>query len=115
MLAEAGARDDGDLIADALRAGPPSEPRRRPRRFEHVLVDDAQELDLAPRARWRWRSAARDLTVAGDPIGGAAALPRRRRAADCALLERPERARRRRSTRATAARSAMLDAAGARR
>ena len=45
MLAEAGARDAGDLIRDALRVV-----RDRPgaaRRFEHVLVDDAHDLDLA--------------------------------------------------------------------
>ena len=45
MLAEAGARDAGDLIRDALRVV-----RDRPatvERFEHVLVDDAHDLDLA--------------------------------------------------------------------
>ena len=45
MLAEAGARDAGDLIRDALRVV-----RDRPavaQRFEHVLVDDAHDLDLA--------------------------------------------------------------------
>ena len=43
MLAEAGARDAGDLIRDALRVV-----HERPavaRRFEHVLVDDAHDLD----------------------------------------------------------------------
>ena len=45
LLAEAGARDTGDLISDALRVV-----RDRPsaaRRFEHVLVDDAHDFDLA--------------------------------------------------------------------
>src|SRR5437588_872672 len=43
MLAAAGARDGGDLVRDALgklERGPAD-------RFEHVLVDDAQELDFA--------------------------------------------------------------------
>ena len=42
----AGARDAGDLIVDAISLA-----RKQPelaRRFDHVLVDDAQELDLAP-------------------------------------------------------------------
>ncbi|MFZ0971931.1 MAG: UvrD-helicase domain-containing protein, partial [Solirubrobacteraceae bacterium] len=45
MLSEVGARDAGDLIRDALRVA-----RDRPavaQRFEHVLVDDAHDLDLA--------------------------------------------------------------------
>src|SRR5581483_6671429 len=45
LLAEAGNRDAGDLIRDALRAV-----HDRPRlgaRFEHVLVDDAHDFDLA--------------------------------------------------------------------
>ena len=45
MLAEAGARDAGDLIRDALRVVRDRRPSRS--RFEHVLVDDAHELDLA--------------------------------------------------------------------
>ena len=46
MLAEAGARDAGDLVRDALRVVRDRAGAWRPR-FEHVLVDDAQELDLA--------------------------------------------------------------------
>ena len=64
MLAEAGARDDGDLIRDALRRV-----REQPgvaRRFEHVLIDDAQELDLAP-ASLALEVAGTGLTAAGDP------------------------------------------------
>lgn len=61
MLAAAGARDEGDLIRDALRVA-----RARPDRFEHVLFDDAQELGLAA-ARLVKALGARGLTVAGDP------------------------------------------------
>ncbi len=64
MLAEAGARDAGDVIMDALRLV-----RGHPRlasRFEHVLVDDAQELDLAP-ATLIHELAGAGLTAAGDP------------------------------------------------
>ena len=50
--AEAGARDAGDLIVDAISLA-----RRQPglarRRFEHLLIDDAQELDLG-RRRGSW-------------------------------------------------------------
>ena len=64
MLAEAGARDAGDLIRDALRVV-----RERPalaRRFEHVLVDDAHELDLASATLTRAVAGSR-LTAAADP------------------------------------------------
>ncbi len=67
MLAGARVRDEGDLLRDALRLV-----ERRPElaeRFDHVLIDDAQELDLAAgrliRAAAAWR-----LTAAGDPDGG---------------------------------------------
>ncbi len=65
MLAEAGARDAGDLIVDAISLA-----RKQPelaRRFDHVLVDDVQELDLAP-ARLVLEVAGPGLTVAGDPL-----------------------------------------------
>jgi DNA helicase-2/ATP-dependent DNA helicase PcrA len=64
MLAETGARDAGDLIVDALSLA-----RMQPavaRRFAHLLVDDAQELDLAP-AMLALEVGAPGLTVAGDP------------------------------------------------
>ncbi|MBV8218933.1 MAG: ATP-dependent helicase [Solirubrobacterales bacterium] len=64
MLAEAGARDAGDLIRDALRLV-----RDRPGamgRFEHVLVDDAHDLDLAPATLTRAVAESR-LTAAADP------------------------------------------------
>ena len=64
MLADAGARDAGDLIRDALRVV-----RDRPalaRRFEHVLVDDAHDLDLASATLARAVAGSR-LTAAADP------------------------------------------------
>jgi DNA helicase-2/ATP-dependent DNA helicase PcrA len=64
MLAEIGARDAGDLIADAISLA-----RKQPdlaRRFAHLLVDDAQELDLAA-ARLALEIGTPGLTVAGDP------------------------------------------------
>jgi DNA helicase II / ATP-dependent DNA helicase PcrA len=67
MLDEAGARDDGNLIADALGLV-----RRQPGlagRFEHLLIDDAQELDLAA-AELATAVAGTTLTVAGDPEAG---------------------------------------------
>ena len=64
MLADAGARDAGDLIRDALRLV-----RDRPGavgRFEHVLVDDAHDLDLASATLTRAVAESR-LTAAADP------------------------------------------------
>jgi DNA helicase II / ATP-dependent DNA helicase PcrA len=72
MLAEVGARDSGDLIRDALRLV-----RDRPsvaRRFEHVLVDDAQDLDLAGATLARALAGPR-LTVAADPARVPAGSP----------------------------------------
>jgi superfamily I DNA/RNA helicase/RecB family exonuclease len=62
MLAEARAVDEGELISAALRAALSEGPRR----FEHVLVDDAQELSLAA-ARLVSAAGEPGLTVAGDP------------------------------------------------
>ncbi len=65
LLEEAGARDDGSLIADALALA-----RRQPalaRRFDYMLIDDAQELDLAPARLALEVSGRKGLTVAGDP------------------------------------------------
>jgi DNA helicase-2/ATP-dependent DNA helicase PcrA len=79
MLAEAGARDYGSLILDALSLA-----RQQPaiaRRFDHLLIDDAQELDLAP-AVLALDVGAPGLTVAGDPFGG---LRRFRGAGDARL------------------------------
>ena len=72
MLAEVGARDSGDLIRDALRVV-----RDRPivaRRFEHVLVDDGHDFDLAAATLTRALAGAR-LTVAADPARPAAGSP----------------------------------------
>ena len=68
MLAEVGARDAGDLIRDALRLA-----RDRPsaaRRFEHVLVDDGHDLDLAAATLTQALAGSR-LTVAADPARSA--------------------------------------------
>ncbi|MGO9886314.1 MAG: PD-(D/E)XK nuclease family protein [Solirubrobacteraceae bacterium] len=65
MLSEVGARDAGDLIRDALRVA-----RDRPavaQRFEHVLVDDAHDLDLASATLSRAVAGSR-LTAAADPV-----------------------------------------------
>ncbi len=67
ILAEAGVRDAGDLLSDALRLI-----RERPatvRRFDHLLVDDAHELDLAP-TRMALELAAGRITAAADPVLG---------------------------------------------
>ena len=64
MLAEDGSRDAGDLICDALRFA--EEQHRAARRFEHVLLDDGQELDLAA-ARLVSALAGDALTVTADP------------------------------------------------
>ncbi|MGI8507543.1 MAG: ATP-dependent helicase [Solirubrobacteraceae bacterium] len=66
LLDEVGARDAGDLILDAIalaRAQP-----RLARRFDHLLLDDAQELDSAP-AALALEVGAPGLTAAGDPLG----------------------------------------------
>jgi DNA helicase II / ATP-dependent DNA helicase PcrA len=72
MLAEVGGRDSGDLIRDALRLA-----HDRPavaRRFEHVLVDDVHDLDLAAATLARALAGAR-LTVAADPARPTAGSP----------------------------------------
>jgi DNA helicase-2/ATP-dependent DNA helicase PcrA len=64
MLAEVEGRDAGDLLRDAIRTVQARPPLAR--RFDHVLLDDAQELDLA--AATLVREVAGDrLTAAGDP------------------------------------------------
>jgi DNA helicase II / ATP-dependent DNA helicase PcrA len=71
ILAEAGVRDAGDLLSDALRLI-----RERPatvRRFDHILVDDAHELDPAP-AGLALEIAAGRITVTADPVLGGFAL-----------------------------------------
>jgi DNA helicase-2/ATP-dependent DNA helicase PcrA len=66
MLAEQGARDYGDLIVNAISLA-----RAQPslaRRFDHLLIDDAQELDLAA-ARLALEVGQPGMTAAGDPTG----------------------------------------------
>jgi DNA helicase II / ATP-dependent DNA helicase PcrA len=67
MLAQAGARDDGNLIGDALSLA-----RQHPgalRRFAHLMLDDAQELDLAPATLVQTLDVP-SVMVAGDPAAG---------------------------------------------
>jgi DNA helicase II / ATP-dependent DNA helicase PcrA len=67
MLAQAGAHDEGDLVIDAL-----SLTRARGGAavihtgFDHLLIDDAQELDLAAASLAR-ELCVRGVTIAGDP------------------------------------------------
>ncbi len=63
MLAETGAVDAGDLVAGALRA---LSERPGASRFEHVLLDDAQELDLAA-ARLARGVGGQNWSVGADP------------------------------------------------
>ncbi len=71
MLGEAGLLDRGDLLSLAIRIA--GEPRDGANPFEHVLVDDAQELSLAAASLARVL-AGPNLTVAGDPEAGATAF-----------------------------------------
>ncbi len=80
MLAEAGARDAGDLVRDALKVA-----RERPEpvpRLAHLLIDDAQELDLGAASLVRALRGC-ELAVAGDPLAGL----RRFRGAGAARIE----------------------------
>jgi DNA helicase-2/ATP-dependent DNA helicase PcrA len=65
MLREQGTCDAGDLMRLALALIADHPASRQP--FEHVLIDDAQELDLAPATLAR-AVAGRALTVVGDPL-----------------------------------------------
>jgi DNA helicase II / ATP-dependent DNA helicase PcrA len=65
MLAEGGARDEGDLVRAALRLVQAQPLSRQP--YEHVLIDDAQELDLGPATLAR-AVAGGALTATGDPL-----------------------------------------------
>ncbi len=62
LLAEASARDAGGLLADALRI---VRSRGAPR-IEHLLLDDAQELDLAAASLVR-HVGGEGLAACGDP------------------------------------------------
>jgi DNA helicase II / ATP-dependent DNA helicase PcrA len=65
MLSEAGARDQGDIVRDALKLA-----RMQPPRFDHVLFDDAQELGFAAATLVEVLGGA-ELTVTGDPAQSA--------------------------------------------
>jgi DNA helicase-2/ATP-dependent DNA helicase PcrA len=71
LLDDAGARDTGDLVRDALRLV--TERPETASRFDHVLVDDAQEFDLASAELVR-RLGGPTLTVAGNPEQSARAF-----------------------------------------
>jgi DNA helicase II / ATP-dependent DNA helicase PcrA len=67
MLAQAGARDERDLVIDALaltraRGGAAAGHAG----FDHLLIDDAQELDLAAASLAR-ELCVPSITIAGDP------------------------------------------------
>jgi DNA helicase II / ATP-dependent DNA helicase PcrA len=87
MLAEAAARDEGDLVIEAIALARAREETEGGPSFDHLLIDDAQELDLAA-ATLALALGAPSLTVAGDPDAalhryrgaGAAALQRFRHA-----------------------------------
>jgi DNA helicase-2/ATP-dependent DNA helicase PcrA len=80
MVRKLGACDEGDLVRIAIRLIEDHPSARQP--FQHVLIDDAQELDLGPATLAR-TLAGGALTVAGDPL---AAL-RRFRGAGAARLD----------------------------
>ena len=86
MLAEAGARDEGGLVIDALALGCPRGGAGE-RRLRYLLIDDAQELDLAA-ATLALQLGAPSVTVAGDPDGAL----RRYRGAGAKRLQRFPRA-----------------------
>jgi DNA helicase-2/ATP-dependent DNA helicase PcrA len=65
LLAEIGARDEGGLVLDALALAQRRRASGAPA-FDHVLIDDAQELDAAA-ASLVLALGAPSLTVAGDP------------------------------------------------
>jgi DNA helicase-2/ATP-dependent DNA helicase PcrA len=65
ILAEVGGSDSGNLVRQALAVVQQRPESVRP--FDQVLIDDAQELDLAP-ARLARQVAGSGLTVAGDPL-----------------------------------------------
>ncbi|HEX5194012.1 MAG TPA: ATP-dependent DNA helicase [Solirubrobacteraceae bacterium] len=83
MLMQAGARDDGGLVIDALALARARGGAGGLGGFTHLLIDDAQELDLAA-ATLALELGVPSVTIAGDPD---AAL-RRYRGAGAERLER---------------------------
>ncbi|MGH2858173.1 MAG: PD-(D/E)XK nuclease family protein [Solirubrobacteraceae bacterium] len=65
LLRDAGARDEGDLIRDALALVTRGD--HRVRAIEHLLLDDAQELDLAAATLTLGMAVSGSRTIAGDP------------------------------------------------
>jgi DNA helicase-2/ATP-dependent DNA helicase PcrA len=65
MVRDLGACDQGDVVRLAIRLLEDHPSARQP--FQHVLIDDAQELDLGPATLAR-TLAAGALTAAGDPL-----------------------------------------------
>ena len=75
-----GARDLDDLLLDALRVEPPSDGR-----FDHLLVDEFQDINAAQRALVRhWSAGGESLFVIGDPDQSIYGF----RGADAACFER---------------------------
>jgi DNA helicase-2/ATP-dependent DNA helicase PcrA len=67
MVRELGACDEGDVVRLAIRLLEDHPSARRP--FQHVLIDDAQELGLGAAMLAR-TLAGGSLTAAGDPLAG---------------------------------------------
>jgi DNA helicase-2/ATP-dependent DNA helicase PcrA len=67
LLAEIGARDEGGLLLDALAVAERRQGSGAPA-FDHVLIDDAHELDRAATSL-AMALGSPSLTVAGDPDG----------------------------------------------
>jgi DNA helicase II / ATP-dependent DNA helicase PcrA len=65
MVRQLGACDEGDVVRLAIRLLEDHPSARQP--FQHVLIDDAQELDLGPAMLAR-TLAGGALTAAGDPL-----------------------------------------------
>jgi DNA helicase-2/ATP-dependent DNA helicase PcrA len=65
MVGQLGACDEGDVVRLAIRLLEDHPSARQP--FQHVLIDDAQELDLGPAMLAR-TLAGGELTAAGDPL-----------------------------------------------
>ena len=79
-LRELGARDFDDLLLDALQADVPADGR-----FDHLLVDEFQDINAVQRALVRhWSAAGESLFVIGDPDQSIYGF----RGADAACFER---------------------------
>ncbi|HIR07305.1 MAG TPA: UvrD-helicase domain-containing protein [Candidatus Pullichristensenella stercoripullorum] len=79
-LRKLGARDLDDLLLDALRADVPADGR-----FDHLLVDEFQDINAVQRALVRhWSAAGESLFVIGDPDQSIYGF----RGADAACFER---------------------------